>query len=227
MATRVPLEHEFGVQVPGPQLEPPTGADANICSMARQRGPRGHTKSEVELLLSEGRSNAEIAEQLGISKATVSYHARSLGVPPDQRFARRVDWPAVQCAHDAGMSVRKCADHFGFHVGSWHEAVRRGDIVPRDHLIPLDELLVVGRPTNRQYLKRRLIVAGLKEELCEGCGIGEWQGKPLSLHLHHRNGDGSDNRLENLMLLCPNCHSQTDTYGGRNGHRRKRQGDCE
>ncbi|MGZ5312302.1 MAG: HNH endonuclease [Solirubrobacterales bacterium] len=43
---------------------------------------------------------------------------------------------------------------------------------------------------------------------------------PLSLHVHHRNGDGTDNRLENLQFLCPNCHSQTDTYGGRNGHRR-------
>jgi 5-methylcytosine-specific restriction endonuclease McrA len=42
------------------------------------------------------------------------------------------------------------------------------------------------------------------------------------MQLHHVNGDGLDNRLENLELLCANCHSQTETYGGRNGHRRKR-----
>ena len=40
------------------------------------------------------------------------------------------------------------------------------------------------------------------------------------MQLHHVNGDGRDNRLDNLELLCPNCHSQTETYGGRNGHRR-------
>jgi 5-methylcytosine-specific restriction endonuclease McrA len=40
--------------------------------------------------------------------------------------------------------------------------------------------------------------------------------------LHHINGDRLDNRLENLQLLCPNCHSQTSTYSGRNGHRRHR-----
>jgi hypothetical protein len=43
---------------------------------------------------------------------------------------------------------------------------------------------------------------------------------PLSMALHHVNGDGSDNRLENIKFLCPNCHAQTSNYGGRNGHRR-------
>lgn len=52
--------------------------------------------------------------------------------------------------------------------------------------------------------------------------LTEWQGKPIMMHLHHLNGDGKDNRLENIVFLCGNCHSQTDTYGGRNGHRRKR-----
>ena len=44
----------------------------------------------------------------------------------------------------------------------------------------------------------------------------EWQGKPIPLELHHINGDNTDNRLENLQLLCPNCHAQTETYGGKN-----------
>ena len=61
---------------------------------------------------------------------------------------------------------------------------------------------------------------GLKQNRCERCGITEWRGEPLSMQLHHVNGDGSDNRLENIVFLCPNCHSQTDTYGGRNGHRK-------
>ena len=51
------------------------------------------------------------------------------------------------------------------------------------------------------------------------CGIAAWRGRPLALELHHINGDGRDNRLENLTLLCPNCHSQTDSWGGRNSRR--------
>lgn len=158
---------------------------------------------------------------MGLSTSTVSYHARRLGVPPDTRFSNRVDWAAVQVAHDAGMPVRECARTFGFHKGSRHKAVQRGAITPRSHLIPIEELLVVGRRTSRTHLKARLIDAGLKENRCEGCGIDKWLDEPLSVHLHRKNGDGTDNRLENLQFLCPNCHSQTDTYGGRNGHRRR------
>jgi 5-methylcytosine-specific restriction endonuclease McrA len=64
-------------------------------------------------------------------------------------------------------------------------------------------------------LKSRLINGGIKAARCEACGIDEWLGAALSLELHHMNGDGMDNRIENLQLLCPNCHSQTDTWGGR------------
>ena len=81
---------------------------------------------------------------------------------------------------------------------------------------PVSVYLVAGRRVNRFHLKRRLLAAGLKKHLCEGCGIREWLGKPLSLALHHVNGDRHDNRLENLQLLCPNCHSQTPNFSGRN-----------
>jgi hypothetical protein len=89
------------------------------------------------------------------------------------------------------------------------------------------ELLVAGRKTNRSHLKQRLLREGLKENRCEQCGITEWRGRSLNMQLHHVNGDGLDNRLENVELLCANCHSQTETYGGRNGHWRKRVGDAE
>jgi 5-methylcytosine-specific restriction endonuclease McrA len=108
---------------------------------------------------------------------------------------------------------------WGFCLATWTQAVARGAIVPR-HAMPIEELLVAGRRTHRSHLKKRLLNEGLKQNKCERCGIGEWLGKPLSMQFHHVNGDGSDNRLENIAFLCPNCHSQTDTYGGRNGHRR-------
>ncbi len=72
------------------------------------------------------------------------------------------------------------------------------------------------------HLKGRLLKEGLKENRCEECGLTEWRGKPLSMALHHVNGNGEDNRLHNLSFLCPNCHAQTPNYGGRGGSRKGR-----
>lgn len=182
--------------------------------------PAGKRRREVEKLLNEGIGITEIAERLRISKPTVCYHARKLGVPPMAQFARRFDWAEIQQVYDSGVAMRECKRRFGFSSQAWADAVKRGVIVPRSRLIPLEELLVRGRRTSRGHLKRRLLAAGLKQDSCEVCGISEWRGQPLSFELHHENGDGTDNRLPNLKILCPNCHSQTDTWGGRNRHRR-------
>lgn len=65
---------------------------------------------------------------------------------------------------------------------------------------------------NTGGLKKKLIDLNLLNEVCAICNIIEWQNQKLTLHLDHINGDRFDNRLENLRLLCPNCHSQTSTY---------------
>ena len=82
---------------------------------------------------------------------------------------------------------------------------------------PMSEILVKDSTymsTNK--LRKRLITEGYKSYKCESCGLVEWLGKPIKLELHHKNGDNSDNRLENLLVLCPNCHAYTDTYRGKN-----------
>lgn len=63
-------------------------------------------------------------------------------------------------------------------------------------------------------LKKKLFESGIKDNKCEICGISEWNGKPLICQMHHINGNNKDNRIENLQILCPNCHSQTDNYCG-------------
>jgi hypothetical protein len=93
--------------------------------------------------------------------------------------------------------------------------------VTRPQSAPVAEYLVKGRHVNRTHLKSRLLAAGLKENRCERCGITDWLGEPLAIALHHVNGDGTDNRLENLAMLCPNCHAQTPNFSGRNRRLRR------
>lgn len=82
---------------------------------------------------------------------------------------------------------------------------------------PLEEVMVENSNYNRSQLKKRLIRDGILKNECFNCGLGPfWENSPLSLHLEHKNGIHNDHRLENLCLLCPNCHSQTSTFAGRN-----------
>jgi AcrR family transcriptional regulator len=172
------------------------------------------TRERVLALKEQGRSLRQIAAELGVSRSTVCYHLRRLGHAPDERFNRRYDWAAVQAYYDAGHSITACQERFGFSRETWNAARLRGDVTARPQAMPLEALLAA--PRNRSHLKQRLLSAGLKEHRCEACGITEWRGAPLAMALHHVNGDGQDNRLENLQLLCPNCHSQTENFAGRN-----------
>lgn len=74
-------------------------------------------------------------------------------------------------------------------------------------------------------LKRHLIKTG-REYKCEDCGLNKWKEKHISLHLDHINGDWKDNRPENLRFLCPNCHSQTESYCGKKNRVPPKLCDC-
>jgi hypothetical protein len=76
-----------------------------------------------------------------------------------------------------------------------------------------DEVLVSDSKVKRISIRRIVLRENLVPYVCASCGnTGEWHDKPLVLDLDHINGQGDDNRVENLRFLCPNCHSQTPTY---------------
>lgn len=199
-------------------VSPVSGSAEPRLEDVRQHVP---TRESVARLLASGVPRAEIARQLGLTKGTVSYHARRLGAPVDDRCARRYDWSAIQDYYDRGHSIRECQAKFGFSKETWHSAARRGAIQARPARMPSEQFFAADVHRNRGYVKARLLEEGWKEPRCVECGLDAWRGRPLSLSLHHINGDRLDNRVENLDLLCPNCHSQTDNFAGRNGHRRR------
>lgn len=70
---------------------------------------------------------------------------------------------------------------------------------------------------NSRVIKKRIFDEKLLKNECSICGLGDvWMEKPISLQLDHKNGDRFDNTLDNLRILCPNCHSQTETFGSKN-----------
>lgn len=94
---------------------------------------------------------------------------------------------------------------------------KRVSILTEAHRIPLDELLQADSPYERHIVKNAILKNKVIENKCGKCGLfGEWQGEPISLVLDHINGINNDHRIENLRFLCPNCHSQTKTFAGRN-----------
>jgi Zn finger protein HypA/HybF involved in hydrogenase expression len=179
-------------------------------------------KERIIALLGQGYSYKFIVKEVQCSLSTVHFRAAKLGKV--SQGVPRYDWSVIQMYHDDGHSGRACARKFGFDYSTWKEAVKRGDIIPHNHVLPMEKLLVADRKkTSRSNLKRRLISEGYLERKCAMCGITEWRGQLLAFDLDHINGVNNDNRLENLRLLCPNCHSQTETHAGKNNLYKKKR----
>lgn len=127
-------------------------------------------------------------------------------------------------------SMAKAAATLGMHFNSFKtKAVKLGCYKPNQSgkginkkdngsKIPLTEILEGKHPhyqTNK--LKKRLISEGIKTKECEECGLGdEWNGKTIVHQLDHIDGNRTNHKLDNLRVLCPNCHSQTGTFRGKN-----------
>ena len=97
-----------------------------------------------------------------------------------------------------------------FHGQKWNKGKTIG---PKRSV---EEYLIEGKLVQSHKLKLRLIAEGLKKHKCECCGITEWNGQPTPIELDHIDGNRYNNTIENLRILCPNCHAQTPTYRGKN-----------
>ena len=107
----------------------------------------------------------------------------------------------------------KAAHNEGRHGYTWNpnSAWSKGK-----SLVSNEDLFKTDSRYSNEAVKQRIVKDNLLEYRCSKCGIDSWQGETIVLDLDHINGNNCDNRLENLRYLCPNCHSQTNTYKGRN-----------
>lgn len=134
----------------------------------------------------------EVIEASKLSSATQS--AASLGIQYDtyRKYAKQL---GVWKTNQSGKGISK----------------------PKPNKIITEDILAGKQPQyQRRGLKKRLFKEGIKKNECEMCGISEWRGVKIGLELDHINGDSYDHRLENIRILCPNCHATTDTYRGKN-----------
>ena len=147
-----------------------------------------YTYSEQELLeaVKTSTSIRQVLDKLNIVPAGGNY----------QTTNRRIQKLDIDTSHFTGQA--------------WN----RGKVIGPKR--PIEEYLKENSVVQSFRLKNRLLLEGIKQHKCECCGITEWNKKPAPLELDHINGNHHDNRLENLRILCPNCHAQTDTYRGKN-----------
>lgn len=147
------------------------------------------SKNEIQKLLNESSSFIEVLEKLGLCGHSGNHRTLKERIKLDNLNIEMLKKKRV-------------------------ELIRRSSIKKK---IPLSKIMIENSSYGTNHLKGRLIKEGILEYACERCGNkGEWMNQKLTLQLEHKNGKSRDHRLENLCFLCPNCHSQTETYSGKN-----------
>jgi hypothetical protein len=156
---------------------------------------RKHTKESLEPLVKKNKSVTGVLRDLGL-KITGGNH---------RSITQRIKEYGIDKSHFTGQGWSKGETQTS------HSSVEK---VARFNRIPDDEVFKKGSGYNPSKLYNRLLQIGWDNK-CKVCGLETWLKKPIRLHVDHINGDHSDHRLDNLQLLCPNCHQQTETWGNK------------
>lgn len=186
----------------------------------------------IEMLLA-GVSYNKICQVLGVSKSTVAYHANMQGISKGKKFERGTyDWKQIQQEYDSGLCNRELSIKLNIPTRVIREAIKDGRLIV-DHYrkckdptimdkIPSEVLFKENSNHDSSVARKYVIKYNLLPYYCsnQSCMLFNvspvWCGNVISLHLDHINGNNRDHRLLNLRWLCPNCHSQTPTYAGKN-----------
>lgn len=140
----------------------------------------------------------------------------------------RIDDDRFIAVCQSANSMSKAASILGLHFNSFKKrAIELNCYQPNQAgigirkntpKIPIEEIIHQGlHPHYQTYkLKIRLLKEGLKQNECEVCGLSQWNNLPLNIELHHIDGNRTNHHIDNLQMICPNCHSQTDNYRAKN-----------
>lgn len=148
--------------------------------------------------------NKEQFEEIVKNNISVAGSLRGLKLRPAganyKWFHRKINEYGIDISHFTG--------------GAWSRGLKLG---PSNRAQKIEEILVENSTfTSTNNLKKKLFSHGIKQQKCEVCNNSIWNNKPIPLELHHLNGNNTDHRVENLIIICANCHAQTSHYRGRN-----------
>lgn len=159
----------------------------DLLSILLHSFPMKHSNNKIIQIVKSATSWADVCRSLGIKPATGA-----------QTYIK-------------SLCIKFKIDFSHFKGQGWNKGGKALNAKPTEYYLALDGPFIIS-----DNLKKRLIREGVKSPSCETCFGSEWMGKKMPLELDHINGVHSDNRLENLRILCPNCHAQTETYCSKN-----------
>lgn len=154
---------------------------------------RKYSKEWLEELCSESYSYAEVLKKAG----------RKQGGGAQATLKKKIEEFQIDISHFTGQK--------------WHESPNQQDNKISREKYSLEEIFVKDSPVTQKVLRGYIERHQVLEYKCSNCGCdGNWQGGTISLEIDHIDGDNSNNEIENLRYLCPNCHALTETYRGKN-----------
>jgi hypothetical protein len=151
-----------------------------------------YTKEILEPIIKECGSYRQVLKKLGLKEAGGNY----------ENLKTRIKLFEIDTSH--------------FHGMLWNKGKKLPKKTDISDLLVENSCYSSGLPYSSYKLKNKLLDLGYKSHKCENCDSTEWLNEKIPLELHHINGNRFDNRIENLQILCPNCHALTNNYRGKN-----------